>query len=144
MKVSIPIPKAAVMQTKRNMALDVAISALQERDVPDTNVGDMVSKQAAIDALDDGKMFMMSIINSLPENVKDEEAKIRIETICATIDIVKQTLRKLPSAQPEEASVILGTSKDGVRLWYKCSVCGEPANADDNYCCNCGRRFING
>lgn len=49
-----------------------------------------------------------------------------------------------PSAQPEEASVILGTSKDGVRLWYKCSVCGEPANADDNYCCNCGRKFING
>ena len=32
-------------------ALDLAISALQAQDVPDTNVGDMVSRQAAIDAL---------------------------------------------------------------------------------------------
>ena len=32
-------------------ALRVAISALQAQDVPDTNVGDTVSRQAAIDAI---------------------------------------------------------------------------------------------
>jgi hypothetical protein len=32
-------------------AFDMAISALQEKDVPDTNVDDMVSRQKAIDAL---------------------------------------------------------------------------------------------
>ena len=32
-------------------ALDLAISALQAQDVPDTNVGDMISRKAAIDAL---------------------------------------------------------------------------------------------
>ena len=32
-------------------ALDLAISALQSQDVPDTNVSDMISRKAAIDAL---------------------------------------------------------------------------------------------
>ena len=32
-------------------AVDMAISALQAQDVPDTNVGDLISRQAAIDAL---------------------------------------------------------------------------------------------
>lgn len=58
-------------------------------------------------------------------------------------ETAREIVKRLPSAQPEEASVILGTSKDGVRLWYKCSVCGEPCVADDNYCSYCGRRFVN-
>ena len=57
---------------------------------------------------------------------------------------ILKAIQDIPSAQPEEASVILGASKDGVRLWHKCSVCGEPVDAGDNYCCNCGRKFING
>ncbi len=56
-----------------------------------------------------------------------------------------QSVNQMDAAQPEEASMILGKSKDGVRLWYQCSACGEPvADADDNYCRNCGRKFING
>ena len=49
----------------------------------------------------------------------------------------------LPSAQPETTTMILGTDEGGVRLWYKCSSCGEPCVPDDNYCSCCGRRFIN-
>ena len=36
---------------RQNVALDMAISALQAQDVPDTNVGDMISRQAAISEL---------------------------------------------------------------------------------------------
>lgn len=80
-------------------------------------------------------------------NLKDAEAIVRrgcLELHGISGRIIEE-LEALPSAQPVEASMILGTSKDGVRLWYQCSACGEPvADADDNYCHNCGRKFING
>ena len=86
---------------------------------------DLIRRQAAIDAVLDRMN-----IEKYGRNAKSEE--------------IRWTLEKLPSAQPEEASIIFGESKYGVRLWYQCSACGEPANADDNYCCNCGRKFRNG
>jgi hypothetical protein len=87
-------------------------------------MSDLISRQAAIDALE-----------------KSKEIYFDRQVI---IGAMKGIVRSLPSAQPEEASMILCASKDGVRLWYQCSACGEPVNVDDNYCCNCGRRFING
>ena len=51
MKVKIEIPKAAVTQWKRNTALDMAIEALKYSEVP--NSSDCISRQAAIDAIDD-------------------------------------------------------------------------------------------
>ena len=86
---------------------------------------DLISREAAINALIDAENHAF---NSFYKGLKKAH----------------KIIANMPSAQPEEASVILGASKDGVRLWYKCSVCGEPVNADDNYCCNCGRKFING
>ena len=50
MKIDIPVPKAAVTQIKRNVALDMAISALSCSEIP--NSSDSISRQAAIDALD--------------------------------------------------------------------------------------------
>jgi hypothetical protein len=97
---------------------------------------DCISRQAAIDAI--GK-----VSDELYENIKKGATFPQRQWFDGMAQ-AQSILENLPSAQPEEASVILGVSKDGVRLWYKCSVCGEPANADDNYCCNCGRKFING
>ena len=88
-------------------------------------MGDLIERQAAIDALHGYFDGMLETDTWSP---------------CDVYGLIEV----LPSAQPEEASMILGTTKDGVRLWYQCSACGEPVNADDNYCCNCGRKFING
>ena len=92
---------------------------------------------------------------SLDAAIKEVESLVDTMSVCINMDEcrgmrsmkrrVLDRLKSLPSAQPVEASMILGTSKDGVRLWYQCSACGEPvADADDNYCRNCGRKFING
>lgn len=60
-------------------ALEMAVEALKALDVPDTNVGDMISRRAAIDALKE-------IFN--PSITKFVRAKLAIEN--------------LPSAQPEQ------------------------------------------
>ena len=60
-------------------ALNMAISALEERDVPDTNVGDMISRQAAI----------------------DEVLNLNVENRVSWRDAVIDTIDALPSAQPE-------------------------------------------
>lgn len=66
-----------------NEAFDRAISALQAQDVPDTNVGDMVSRQKAIDAL-----------CRRCDLVSDDEPCTKK---CNDIKILKM----LPSTQPE-------------------------------------------
>ena len=63
-------------------AFDMAISALEAQYVPDTNVGDMVYRQAAIDAMCE---LMHHWFGGDP---KDE------------IREIKRELEKLPSAQP--------------------------------------------
>lgn len=45
MKVKIKIPKAAVMQNKRNAALDMAIEALKYSEIPNSST-DCISRQA--------------------------------------------------------------------------------------------------
>lgn len=47
------IPKAAVTQRKRNTAFDVSIEALKYSEVP--NSSDCISRQAAIDAIEERK-----------------------------------------------------------------------------------------
>ena len=80
MKVKIEIPKAAVMQYKRNAALDMAIEALKCSEIP--NCSDTISRQAAIDALD--KRF-----DSIPMEQTVEVLQLR------------RDLRELPPAQSE-------------------------------------------
>lgn len=33
--------------------------------------------------------------------------------------------------------------KDGLAVWRKCSMCGEPLDSHANYCPNCGARVVN-
>ena len=63
-----------------NEVFDMAISSLQAQDIPDTNVGDMVSRQKAIDAIN----------NLMPTKEGLYEPS---EVLCK--------LMQLPSAQPE-------------------------------------------
>lgn len=49
MKIDIPVPKAAVTQKKRNVALDMAISAMSCSEIP--NSSDCISRQAAIEEI---------------------------------------------------------------------------------------------
>lgn len=105
-------------------------------------MNDLISRQAAIEAIKEDKIDLTNPnVVAVFKATGDFE---KVETQVMTCDRHIKILKYLPSAQSEEASMILGASKDGVRLWYQCSACGEPVNADDNYCCNCGRKFING
>lgn len=101
--------------------LDRAIFAIKQLPTiqpvaTDTNVGDTISRQAAIDVAS-GYCH--------PANIADE-------------------LRKLPTVQPETAKRIVGKSRDGMTLWYQCDMCNEPVDEQDNYCRGCGRRLIDG
>lgn len=53
MKVKIEIPKAAVTQWKRNIALDMAVESLSCSEFP--NSSDLISRQAAIDAVEESR-----------------------------------------------------------------------------------------
>lgn len=65
-------PKCVNEKPECFKAIELAISALQAQGVPDTNVGDMISRQAAIDAI-----------------------------FGRSHDIIKARLKNLPSVQPE-------------------------------------------
>lgn len=83
----------------------------------DTNVGDTISRQAVIDAVE--------------------------KNACNTQRIM-DAVNNLPSAQPETAKRIVGKWRDGMTLWYQCDMCDEPVDEQDNYCRGCGRRLIDG
>lgn len=89
-------------QTKE--AVTMAVKALSQPDVPDTSVGDSISRQAAIDALwkalfkyedDTEKQFQESDELDLSEWMVH---RIFVQNMS---DIDRQTIRNLPSAQPE-------------------------------------------
>ena len=130
MKIDIPVPKAAVTQIKRNVALDMAISALSCSEIP--NSSDTISRQAAISHVDDVPYIK-------------EHPNVGL--------LWKAWIEQLPSAQPERkrgrwiyGEDNLGTGRDG---WF-CSECGHfemwDYSADmksaelnlPNYCPNCG------
>lgn len=90
MKVEIKIPKAAVMQNKRNAALDMAIEALKYSEIPNSST-DCISRQQAIDALCKSEC-----------GCSNAECRYNGGTdFCVTCDNVKE-LKSLPSAQPEQ------------------------------------------
>ena len=83
---------------------------------------DLISRRAAIDEL----VKMLSDCFYADEEV---------------LDAVKTTLKELPPAQPETATVTIGRTKGSVTMWYECDACGEPVDQNDNYCRNCGRKL---
>ena len=79
MKVKIEIPKAAVTQIKKNLALDMAINALNCSEIP--NNSDTISREAAIVALANNRCG------------NDEW------DLAVTHDV--ETIKKIPSVEPE-------------------------------------------
>ena len=75
---------------------------------------DLISRQAAIDALHMHLMYRMGTDNN----------KKRLD----------DWINSLPSAQPVTAKRIVGKSRDGMTLWYQCDMCNEPVDAQDNFC----------
>lgn len=83
---------------------------------------DLISRQKAINAIENTECELLS-----------EEW-----------DELTNAIMNLPPAQPERevARMVIGKSKGGVTLWSECNKCGEPVDPDDNFCRNCGRRFV--
>lgn len=99
MKVKIKIPKAAVMQNKRNAALDMAIEALKYSEIPNSST-DCISRQAAIETISRMMPKSYTLDGSHPA---DEEIFMAQEIYA---DCIK-AIEKLPSVQPE-------------RIWHSC------------------------
>ena len=110
----------------------VAIDELPpaQPDVHDTDVGDLISRQAAIDALD--KRF-----DSVPMEQTTE------------ILMLRKDLRELPSSQPRKGKWIYGEHESAMCDGYRCDKCGffVPWDyqhkfidfiKDYNYCPSCG------
>ena len=91
-------------------------------DVPDTNVGDTISRQGAIDMLD--KRF-----DSIPMDQTTEILQLR------------KDLRELPSAQRKGKWI---WEDNEIRFAWTCSECGYGIRGDraiTNFCPNCGARM---
>ena len=97
---------------ERREALKTAISALQTQDVPDTNVGDMISRADAIDALSRGII------------TEKDDAYLLLESpyeCNSMIEWAVEVLKTLPSAQPEQKT---GRWIKEPNCYYRCSECG--------------------
>ena len=84
-------------------SVDAAISALQIQDVPDTNVGDTISRQAAIDA------FLTELTKRERNNLLHTWSTVEVKYFAVDM------LEKLPSAQPTQEII---HCKD-CRFWKK-------------------------
>ena len=80
-------------------AVDIAISALQVQDAPDTNVGTMISRQAAIDEIE----YELEMINSALDSITlDFNARERLRQRRGEAREILNSIQQLPSAQPDQ------------------------------------------
>lgn len=134
MKIDIPVPKAAVTQRKRNVALDMAISAMSCSEIP--NNSDTISRQAAIKILHEA-LDAADQIADVPFGVYQN---------------YRDKMNELPSAQPEHIRghwICDRSWSEGVGMgesyghYWKCDKCGHLEQGDwgecgCNFCSNCG------
>lgn len=112
-------------------AFDLAIKALEQADVPDTNVGELISRQAAIDILDD---FACDYETGKWDNAHSE---------------ARGRMINLPSVKPERKTgkwfLLDECANEG---WY-CDQCHKKVFKADfsntmrkyKFCPNCGSRM---
>ena len=74
----------------------------------------------------------------------DTDKKFPQNEVFIVDDVYEEIVEQLPPVQPERevARMVIGKSKGGVTLWSECNKCREPVDPDDNFCRNCGRRFV--
>ena len=108
-------------------------------EVPDTNVGDTISRQAAIDALVGITMFKTKheLMQRVNASVQDEQGWLGAVAECL------DEIEDLPSAQPERKKGKWIMHIDDLfpeESTMECNQCHEhqPITIDDNFCPNCG------
>lgn len=143
MRIDIPVPKAAVTQIKRNLALNMAINALNCSEIP--NNSDTISRQAALNVVNEYLARYCRYI-AMPED-NEEYAAIR-----GLLVSVKMGLQRVPKeAEPikrgrwiVEHGVLYGHGEDAHYgdLWH-CSECGRRELDVEgwDYCPNCGAKM---
>ena len=138
MKIKVPIPKAAKQARENNEALDVAIKALAESELS-TNLAevgtDCISRQAAIDALDEQIEQCDKSLSSFDISLKDEYA-VKVER--ASLVAFRETLEYLPHAEPEHTCVNCGRTVNNGG-WYadgrtRCPIEEHYALPKDGFC----------
>lgn len=104
-------------------------------------MSDLISRQAAIDALKD----MYQAAEKWGQEANDDIVKARAESCMASLIEMKLRIEKLPSAQPERdiPKRVHWISWKGCRdTRYRCPTCVKPVRNDDVFCHKCGQRLI--
>lgn len=117
----------------------------------------LVSRQAAIDALDEQIELCNKALGSFDISTKDEYA-IKVER--ASLKVYREQLENLPSTQFErkigqwifeERKRLVDETDDGAvyrtEKWWSCSECGYTkgyhiSKPSSNYCENCGAEML--
>ena len=84
-------------------------------DLPDNNVGDMISRSSLLEKYD-----------------KEHEGPP---------GRARKLIEDEPPAKQGTTTMTVGRTKGETTMWYECGWCGEPVDQADNFCRNCGRRF---
>lgn len=102
-------------------------------DVPDKNVGELISREQAIDAIEKKSDEIYK--------TKQDGATFPHDDLFQGMAYAADIIKTLPSAQPETTRRIVGKSKGGMTLWYECERCGEPVDEGDKFCRGCGAKM---
>ena len=106
-----------------------SLPAAETKNVPDTNVGDMISRQAAIDALGERPIVWNAWADeyALGQRSQYDSDKLAIETV--------------PSAERHGRWLSSNPTAPMFGFHY-CSICGRTRTSpQDHYCPNCGARM---
>jgi len=110
-------------------AFGMAISALQAQESCNNLATDTISRQAAIDALNE---YFTRIGRLKRRGLTKGEKAISLDTV--------GTIKTLPSVQPKTGVWIL-TPMPSDNYRYKCSICNRHHRERYDYCPNCGAKM---
>ena len=99
-------------------------------------MSDLISRQAATEALDEQIEQCNKALGSFDISPKDEYA-IKVER--ASLEAYKEQLENMPSAQPERKNGKWIVSHIPDSMLWECNQCGFDCGAHSfNFCPNCG------
>ena len=114
-------------------------TAEEEQNVSDS---DLISRKAAIDALDEIRHALWEIdipSPTVPEYIEHHE---QIQSVWKLLDKKQKELYVLPSAQPERKKgkwIRQDNKGKPLYCWYQCSRCGAVIGGKTNFCSECGK-----
>lgn len=102
-----------------------------ERDVPDTNVGDLISRQAAIETVHSTIFDSFDICDDESPMTESDKRLLELNKAITT------ALRRQPTIDPVNHGKWIPNSP----FTGNCSECCSSGNLKDNYCSTCGARM---